>query len=274
MFSVAVTFEQPWFEPTYFLTQKEEDAFRCYFQILEDNISRLLSEEPELNETSLTAGLVQSISGVDSIAKHKLVQELRNSDMEVNIHAREFVSKSKVSGEMLDFLLELIVRCENNTLVHRCLLIEAKKLYPTYAGQFCPNSRFKELNKPEKDRKGKHRIRSVIQAKTMMECGSRSGVFVLYCPRKIDSTVVGVRILFPETTYLMPRQPTLRQTYRETLPLADFMIHHFFSGRRGFDYSNAKSIAVGDSKVGIRYHWTMELIFGAKRELQKDDMTR
>lgn len=261
MYTLNISYKQPWFDPVHLLRNYEEKALRIYFESLEANVSRLMTAEPDVYETSLTTGLVQSIKGIDSIAKAQLEHQLTGTDLDIRMSARELRSHSGAAGELLDFIIELTISSGNLELLHHGLLLEGKRLY-SQGGLFTSDSRFKELNRREVGKGGKSRVRSAVQTKTMMELQCRAGVFALYCPLRIGRTRAGIRILFPETVCMLPRQPTIRQVFGDTLAFPDFMIRHFFTGRRGIPFVSPglKSIVSGDpGSVSARYHWRIEV---------------
>lgn len=263
MFSVDIFYDQPWFDHVRLLRSREEKALRRYFEALEANVSQLVQEEPDIYETALTTGLVQSLKGVDSVAKRTLDSQLDGSDLVVRISARELRGRPATSGELLDFVIEVKISTPDTVWLHRVLLVEGKRLYPD-GNDFTAESQFKELNRPETLPGGQRRVRSAVQTKTMMEVHCRAGAFFLYCPQKVDRNRVGIRVLFPETVCLLPRQPTLRQVYGDTLSLPDFMIEHVFTGRRGVELEAAGGITSmlrGESggPVAARYHWSLDI---------------
>jgi hypothetical protein len=72
MFSVDISYDQPWFDHVRLLRSREEKALRSYFKALEADVSQLVLEDPDIYETELTTGLVRSLKGVDSVAKREL----------------------------------------------------------------------------------------------------------------------------------------------------------------------------------------------------------
>jgi hypothetical protein len=274
MFSVDISYDQPWFDPVYLLQREEEKAFRAYFATLEANVSQLMRDEPAMRETELTTGLVLSLKGWDSVAKRRLDKRLEGSALDVRISAQELHGKPAASGELLDFVIEFTISTPGTVWLHGVLLAEGKRLYLD-GDAFTPGSRFKELNHPE-TKAGQRRVRSAVQAKTMMEVHCRAGAFFLYCPQKVDGSRVGIRVLVPETVCMFPRQPTLRQVYGDTHTLPDFMLEHFFTGRRGIDpgVENIRGILGGETRgsVAARYHWRLEITLPDGRRPQLDRM--
>lgn len=264
MFSVDISYDQPWFDHIRLLRSREEKALRSYFKALEADVSQLVLEDPDIYETELTTGLVRSLKGVDSVAKRDLDSRLEASGLGVRITARELRGRPATSGELLDFVIEVKISTPSTVWLHRALLVEGKRLYPA-CDAFTAESRFKELNRPESQPGGQRRVRSAVQTKTMMEVHCRAGAFFLYCPEKVGRDCVGIRVLFPETVCLLPRQPMLRQVYGDTLPLPEFMIEHVFTGRRGVDFDKAGGITSmlrGEpgGPVAARYHWSMDIM--------------
>ncbi len=234
MSSIDIAYDQPWFDPVRLLRRREETVLRRYFETLEAIVSELLTEDLGGSETALTTTLVHSLRGVDSIAKRTLNDQLLGSQLSVEISAKELRGRPAVSGELLDFVIEVEISTGDATLLRRVLLVEGKRLYPD-GDTFSEESQFKELNRPERPPGGERRVRSAVQAKTMIETHCRAGAFFLYCPRQVGGRRVGIRILFPETVCMLPRQPTLRQVLADTLRFPDFMVGHVFTSRRGIE---------------------------------------
>lgn len=118
-------------------------------------------------------------------------------------------------------------------------------------GTYSMDARFKEMNKVE----------SVESGVLVRSLSARDGVFLLYAPSRVGRKKVGSRAVFPETVFVLPRQPNVAQVLGDSRPFTDFMLQHFFTFRRGFDLNSSLEKLIDDGEAGVTFQprWDIEI---------------